>query len=158
MKIPIEKIELIVYDFDGVMTNNKAIIDQFGNESVIVNRSDGLAITYFKKDNMPQLILSTEENPIVNKRAEKLKIPCIHGVWNKKEELEKYLKLNNINKDKVIYIGNDLNDFEVMKYVGFSVAPNDAVKDIKDIAGYVTNAKGGDGVVRELWDMIKKDR
>jgi 3-deoxy-D-manno-octulosonate 8-phosphate phosphatase (KDO 8-P phosphatase) len=119
-------VKLIVYDFDGVMTNNKVIVDQNGHESVYVNRSDGLAISEFKRLNLKQIIISTEKNPVVLKRAEKLGIPCIYGVENKKSILENYLKEEKINQADVSYVGNDLNDYEAMAIVGVPVAPEDA--------------------------------
>ncbi|MBA7568308.1 hypothetical protein ES708_10029 [subsurface metagenome] len=151
-------IQLIVYDFDGVMTNNKVIIDQNGEESVIVNRSDGLAISFLCKMRIKQIIISTEENQVVLKRAEKLKIPCMNGVKNKLSILKKYLKKNNILKENIIYVGNDINDFEAMKFVAFPVAPSDAHKDIRKIAKLVTKSKGGDGVIRELLDIFVEDK
>ncbi|MEE9213869.1 MAG: acylneuraminate cytidylyltransferase [Thermodesulfobacteriota bacterium] len=153
-KIDPDKIELIVYDFDGVMTDNTLIIDQTGNESVKVNRSDGLAISKINDMGIKQIILSTERNPVVRKRAKKLGLFCLYGVSNKKEALEKYLEMNRINKDKVVFVGNDINDIEVMRYVVYSIAPCNAHEEVKKIAKITTKSKGGDGVIRELLDMI----
>ena len=146
---------LIVYDFDGVMTNNTLIIDQNGYESVIVNRSDGMAISLIRKLGINQIILSTETNSVVQKRAEKLRLFCLHGIEDKLSTLRNYLSETNINPNEVIYVGNDLNDLEAMKYVGIAVAPNNAYKEIKDIANIITKAKGGEGVIRELFEIIK---
>ena len=154
----LNKVELIVYDFDGVMTDNTAIVDQHGHESVVVNRSDGLAIAELKKLGIEQIIISTEVNNIVQKRAEKLKILCLNGIENKLSALQQYIKDNNIDKKNVIFIGNDVNDLEAMKFVGIPIAPNDANQEIKKIAKFVTNAKGGDGVIRELLDILMKDQ
>lgn len=152
------KIKVIVYDFDGVMTNNKVIIDQYGRESVIVNRSDGLAISRIKEMNIIQMIISTETNPIVVKRAEKLNIPCIHSSKNKLKELIKFLDENNISPQNVAFIGNDINDLEVMKYVEYPISPMDAHPSIKSISKYITKANGGEGVVREVFDLLKGKR
>ena len=75
--------KIIFYDFDGVMTNNKVSLSEDGKESVIVNRSDGLAISYFKKMNIKQFIISSETNPVVSKRAKKLKINAVQGIEKK---------------------------------------------------------------------------
>jgi 3-deoxy-D-manno-octulosonate 8-phosphate phosphatase (KDO 8-P phosphatase) len=155
VKSNVNQIKLIVYDFDGVMTNNKAIVDQFGNESVIVNRSDGLAISFIKKLDIKQIILSTETNMVVQKRAEKLGLFCLNGIEDKLSTLCTYLTKINVPLEAVMYVGNDLNDLVAMKNVGVAVAPNDAYKEIKEIAHIVTNAKGGEGVIRELFDIIK---
>jgi N-acylneuraminate cytidylyltransferase len=147
-------IQLIVYDFDGVMTDNRVSLDESGIESVRVNRSDGLAISRIREMGIPQLILSTEKNRVVEKRAAKLGIPYLSGISDKKETLREYLAKKDIDKNKVIYVGNDINDLAVMNYVGFPVAPNDASMEIKKIARTVTIAQGGRGVIRELLDIL----
>ncbi|MFC1986967.1 cytidylyltransferase domain-containing protein [Chloroflexota bacterium] len=152
-----DEIQLIVYDFDGVMTDNKVLVDKLGNEKVRVNRADGLAISRIKEMGIQQIILSTEKNEIVKKRAAKLSLPCLSGKDNKKEALKEYLEKNNISKDKVIFVGNDINDIEVMDYVGFSVAPNDAHQEIRAIARTITRSSGGNGVIRELLDMLLRN-
>ncbi len=152
------EIQLIVYDFDGVMTDNKVLIDKSGNEKVRVNRADGLAISRIKEMGIPQIILSTERNEVVQKRAAKLGIPCLSGQKNKKEALKKYLEKNSIDKEKVIFVGNDINDLEVMNYVSFSIAPNDAHREIRATAKAITKSSGGNGVIRELLDMLLKNR
>ena len=155
MQFKKEQIELIAYDFDGVMTNNTAIVFQDGTEAVVVNRADGLGIKMISQLNIPQIILSTEENPIVSIRARKLKLPCLQGIENKQNTLESHCQKNNINLKNVIYIGNDINDLEVMKIVGYPLAPADAYHSIKMIASQILHSKGGEGVVRELAEMFK---
>ncbi|MCX5695171.1 MAG: acylneuraminate cytidylyltransferase [Candidatus Omnitrophica bacterium] len=150
-----ENIQLIVYDFDGVMTDNRVFIDKRGSEWVKVNRADGLAVSRIKEAGIKQVILSSEENQVIKKRADKLGLPCLYGIANKKKALERYLEANRISKDKVIFVGNDINDMEAMRYVGYPVATNDANAEVKRIAKIVTEAKGGDGVIRELLDMFK---
>jgi 3-deoxy-D-manno-octulosonate 8-phosphate phosphatase (KDO 8-P phosphatase) len=147
-------IKLIVYDFDGVMTNNKVLLNQFGIESVFVNRSDGLAINRIKKLGIRQLIISTEKNPIVRKRAGKLHIALMHGIKDKKKSLAKYCIKNKIDLNQVIYIGNDINDLEVMECVGYPLCPQDAYDEIKRISKLILKTCGGDGVIRELLSII----
>ena len=112
-----KSISLLVYDFDGVLTDNTVYVDQNGQETVRVHRGDGLAISLLKKAGSQQLILSTEKNPVVSKRAEKLGIPVIQGSDSKLICLEKYCKTHNIKLKDVLYIGNDINDYEVMSQV-----------------------------------------
>jgi len=147
-------IDLIVYDFDGVMTDNRVIIFQDGTEAVIGSRGDGLGVDRLRSEGIPQLILSTETNPVVKARAVKLGLEVIASCKDKKYTLMKFCKQNGYDLQKVVYVGNDLNDLEVMKIVGFSVAPADAHPDIKSLAKLVTNAKGGTGVIRELSDVF----
>jgi len=153
-KINKNNIELIVYDFDGVMTDNKVYIDQKGNEMVQVNRSDGLAISEIQKLGIKQIIISSERNQVVSKRAKKLKIDCLQGINNKMETLNNYCKDNNYKLNNVGYVGNDINDLDVMKISGYSFCPADAHDSIKAIANHVLCTNGGHGVVRELLDLI----
>jgi 3-deoxy-D-manno-octulosonate 8-phosphate phosphatase (KDO 8-P phosphatase) len=157
-KVNSNNIELIIYDFDGVMTNNKAYIDKNGNELVQVNRSDGLAVSEIKKLGIHQVIISTEKNTVVSSRARKLDIPCLQDIQNKKMVLINYCKENNIDINNVAFVGNDVNDLEAMKTSGYSFCPSDAHKDIISISHYVLKAKGGEGTVREIYDIIKENR
>ena len=152
-----KNLKLIVYDFDGVMTNNNVIIDQFGNESVIVNRSDGLAISKIKKMGIAQIIISSENNVVVSVRAQKLGIECLQGIDNKKVALTNYCVANEIDLKNVAFLGNDINDLEVMEMLNDSICPHDAHTNIKEISKIILKTKGGEGVIRELADLIFKN-
>lgn len=149
-------IDLVVYDFDGVMTDNRVLTLQDGTEAVFANRSDGLAVKMIKDMGIKQVIISTETNPVVNARAEKIGILCLQGIGDKLDVLKKYLAENNIDKDKVAFVGNEINDVAAMSYVGFPVAPADAYPEVKNISKIVLKTKGGYGVVREFYELIKK--
>ena len=150
----INKIKLIAYDFDGVMTDNHVYLDQYGREMVKVNRADGLGVEEIKKLGIDQIVISTETNPVVSSRAKKLNIYCLQGIKNKKEALKNYCQDNDIELKKVAYVGNDINDKNVMEITGITFSPANAHESIKSISDYVLNTKGGDGVVRELLDII----
>lgn len=150
-------IKLIVYDFDGVMTDNKIILREDGLESVTVNRSDGLAVGVFKRRGIPQMILSTERNKVVAERAKKLDIPVLQDVPDKCEALKIYCRDTNIPLKDVVYVGNDLNDLEAMRIVGHPVCPANACKEAKAVAKIVLNTTGGEGVLRELLYYVKTD-
>ena len=154
------KIDTIVFDFDGVFTNNEVIIHEDGTESVICNRSDGLGISLLHDISIPMLIISTEENPVVSERAKKLKIPVVQGIKYKEKVLLELLTRKNIDLQNVIYVGNDLNDLNCMKLVGTSIVTSDAHTSVKSIADIVLLKSGGKGAVRELVDYIimKKER
>ena len=154
----IKNINLIVYDFDGVMTNNKVYIDQDGNEMVAVNRADGLGISEIKKLGIQQIIISTEKNRVVSARAAKLDIPCAQGIDNKKDYLIEYCKKKNIDIEKVAFVGNDINDEHVMKISGITFSPSDAHPSIRLISDHVLRSKGGDGVIREILDYIMQEK
>ena len=148
----------MAYDFDGVMTDNKALIFPNGDEAVFINRSDGLAVEKIKSLGILQVIISTEKNPIVLKRAKKLNIYAINGVENKSMALIKYLlKHQDIQLDEVAFIGNDLNDIEVMRKVGIKISPSDGAKEILEISDYISMVKGGDGVIRDIYRKILEE-
>jgi 3-deoxy-D-manno-octulosonate 8-phosphate phosphatase (KDO 8-P phosphatase) len=147
-------IKLIVYDFDGVMTDNKVFVDQHGNEMVQLSRADGLGIAEIKKLGIQQMILSTETNPVVSARAKKLNLFCIQGVDNKAQALLDYCENQQIGLSDVAYVGNDINDLEVMKLVETTFCPSDSHIKIKEISQYILESKGGDGVSREIYDKL----
>jgi len=149
-------IDLICYDFDGVMTDNRVLVLEDGTEGVFVNRGDGLAISEFKKSGLEQIILSTEENPVVSARGKKLNIPVLQGISDKRTALQAFVEENDLNLKNVIYVGNDINDLEAMKIVGCPVAPADAHSTILQLAAIVTKAPAGAGVIREIYDLFKK--
>lgn len=153
-RINIKDIQLIVYDFDGVMTDNKVIIFEDGKEAIVANRSDGLGVEVLKKMGISQIILSTKSNDVVRARAKKLNLSVIYACEDKKRTLIEYCKKKGYNLSKVVYVGNDINDLEAMKIVGYPIAPANAHIEIKKIAKIVTRARGGDGVIREVVDLI----
>ena len=151
-------ISLFVYDFDGVMTNNKVYIDQHGNEIVQVSRADGLGVSEINNLGIKQIIISTEKNQVVTARATKLGIECLQGIDNKEKALINYCKEKDISLKNVAYVGNDINDEDVMKIVGLTFCPSDSHISIKKISNYILESKGGDGIVREIIDLIKNKK
>ncbi len=146
--------ELIVFDFDGVFTDNAVYVDENGVESVRCHRGDGLGIDMLRKSGYLMLILSTETNPVVAARGRKLQIPVVQGCSNKREYLEEYIKAGNIDSSRIIYIGDDVNDLDAMKIAGLKVCPANAHPTIKEIADIVLFASGGHGAVREFCERL----
>ena len=136
------------------MTDNKVYVDQHGHEMVQVNRADGLGISEIRKLGIEQMILSTETNSVVSARAEKLDLLCLQGIDNKAQALVDYCKNHQIALSAVAYVGNDINDLEVMKLVGTTFCPVDAHVSIKEISRYILESKGGEGVSREIFDKL----
>ena len=149
-------IKLLVYDFDGVLTDNKVYVDQHGNEMVQVSRADGLGIAEIKKLEIQQMILSTETNTVVSARAKKLDLFCLQGVNNKAQALTEYCNVHQISLSDVAYVGNDINDLDVMELVGTTFCPADAHVSIKEISQFILSSKGGEGIVREIFDKLKE--
>ena len=148
-------LELVVYDFDGVMTDNTVSVDQHGVESVVVSRADGLAVGLIRDKGIRQMILTTEKNPVVERRAEKLSLPILRGIDNKAETLAGYCRDNGIDLRNVAYIGNDVNDLEAMQMVGCPVCPSDAAEEIKRISRIILDTPGGSGAVRRFLTHIE---
>ncbi len=153
-------IHTIVFDFDGVFTDNKVWTDEHGVESVRCDRADGLAfdlLRNFVKIKSWQLnyfILSKEVNDVVASRANKIKVPFVQGITNKRNFLLDYLRENNLGSSGLLYIGNDLNDLGAMKLAGCSVAPSDAHPLILDHASVILIERGGEGFVRSLIERL----
>ncbi len=130
-KIELEKIDALVFDFDGVLTDNRVLVDQDGKEFVFCNRGDGLALDVLNKLGKSVYILSTEKNSVVTARAKKLKVPVIQVINNKVTALKTLAETNNLNLENILYIGNDLNDYHAMNLCGYSICPADSHKKIK---------------------------
>lgn len=146
---------LIVYDFDGVMTDNRVLVDECGKESVYVHRGDGYAIARIHEMEIRQIILSTERNPVVVRRAEKLKLDVIHGVDDKRTVLANFCEKEGFLLEEVLFIGNDLNDYDCMMVSGTKGCPADAEPEIKAIADWISIVNGGCGVIRDLFRCIR---
>lgn len=149
---------MIVYDFDGVMTDNRVLLRDDGMESVVVNRADGLAIGILRSWGIRQMILSQEQNKVVTVRAKKLQIPCLRGVTDKKLALVRYCQKEGLSLKNVVYVGNDLNDLDAMNVVGHPVCPADAYAEVKMVAEIVLDVPGGAGVARDLMRHISRPK
>ena len=150
------KLEGLFLDFDGVFTDNKVYLNENGEETVRCSRGDGYGISMLKKKiNIPIVVFSSEEKTIAVKRCKKLKIECFNYLKESKYRFVlKYCEDNNINYNNVIFIGNDINDYDCLINAGCSVAPNDAVDSIKSTVDLILKNNGGSGAVRELCDLI----
>ena len=149
-------IKLLVLDFDGVMTDNRVLVDQDGREAVWCHRGDGYGIGLLKKAGLEVMVLSTEPNPVVMARCKKLDIPCIHNCADKLSALKELAEERGIGPDDIGFVGNDLNDLEGLQWVGWPIAVADAVPEILAVARMVTEKPGGYGAVREVCDWLLK--
>lgn len=147
--------KLIITDIDGVWTDGGMYYDQTGNEWKKFNTSDSAGILFCKKLNIPVCIITGEETTILKRRAEKLKVDYVYqGVTNKLETALILCRQLNISIQDAAHIGDDLNDMELLKSVGFSCAPANAPSYIKDLVNFVTSTKGGNGAFREYIEEI----
>jgi 3-deoxy-D-manno-octulosonate 8-phosphate phosphatase (KDO 8-P phosphatase) len=153
--IVLSDLEAIVFDFDGVLTDNKVYVNQDGQEIVCCHRSDGLAFDYLRKTNLKLFILSTETNSVVLSRGKKLKVPVLQGVKDKQNILKNISKKMSFNLENTLFIGNDINDYHAMKICGFSTCPSDSHPKILEIVTFYLKTAGGQGIVRELVDILQ---
>lgn len=149
-----EPVAALVLDFDGVFTDNRVIVGQDGRESVICDRGDGWAVAQLKKTGLPIMILSTETNPVVQARADKLGIPCLQGIMEKGVALKGWASGRGIDLAHLVYLGNDVNDLDCLKLAGCGVVTADAHPSAKQVADLVLQRPGGHGALRELCEMI----
>ena len=150
-------IRCILYDFDGVMTDNRVYVTEDGIESICVNRSDGWAVSLIRQRGFGQAILSTETNPVVARRAEKLKLEVLHSISDKGLAIKEYCNSHGYALSEVMFIGNDLNDLPALTLAGVKGCPADAAKEVLEISDWVSNKKGGSGVIRDLYDWLTQE-
>ena len=141
---------LMIFDFDGVLTDNRVWVTERGAEMVCCNRADGLGFDMLRAAGIPCLILSTERNPVVAHRAKKLRIPVAQAVSDKAQEVRNQCRARGIDPRKVAYVGNDVNDLAAMQLVGMPWCPADAALEVRRICVLTLKARGGEGVVREI--------
>ena len=141
-------------DFDGVFTDNRALVFEDGREAVFVSRADGMGIALLRKIDFPMIVISTERNPVVMARCKKLQIECLQGIDDKLSALNDWAARISVTLDQIAFIGNDVNDVECMGAVGTSIAVADAHPAAIEVANLVISAAGGRGAIREVADMI----
>ena len=150
------KIDLIICDFDGVLTDNRVWVDQDGRETVAAYRSDSPRVHELRQRGIEVMIISSEANTVVAARAKKMGVEAIHGVGlqDKGRVMRDVLAKKNIKAENVVYIGNDLNDLPCFEVAGWSVAVADAFPEVIRAADYVLKTRGGHGALREVCDLI----
>ncbi|WP_336502582.1 acylneuraminate cytidylyltransferase [Microbacterium paraoxydans] len=144
----------VVTDFDGVHTDDTAIIDADGGERVRVSREDGMGVSLLRRAGVPMLILSTEVNPVVRARADKLRVSVLHGIADKEAALRQWAREQDVALADIAYLGNDVNDLPAMRIVGWPVAVANAHPLVRAEARVVLGRRGGDGAVRELVERV----
>lgn len=149
-----DDIDAVVLDFDGTQTDDRVLIDSQGQEFVAVHRGDGLGIAALRRSGLKLLVLSTEQNPVVAARARKLRIPVLHGVDRKDLALKQWCEEQGIAPERVLYVGNDVNDLPCFALVGWPVAVASAHDAVRGAARAVTTLRGGDGAIREIAGWI----
>jgi 3-deoxy-D-manno-octulosonate 8-phosphate phosphatase (KDO 8-P phosphatase) len=159
LKSKIGKIKLLLSDCDGVLTDTGVYYSERGEELKKFSIRDGMGVERLRKlVNIETGIVTGELSGSVKKRAEKLKIQELHlGTKDKVEVLKEILNRGKLKIENIAFIGDDMNDLEIMKVVGLSACPCDAMSEIKNISDYICKNRGGNGALREFTEMIIKE-
>ncbi len=151
----IKKIEILLTDVDCVLTDCGMYYDKRGDSMKKFHTRDGMAVTLLRKKSIPTIIVTKEKTIIVRKWAKRMKVyKTYDGIVDKVSILSKICKTFNVKSEQIAYIGDDVNDLELLKSVGFSAVPNDAISEAKIIADYICKTNGGNGVLREIADLV----
>ena len=154
----LRSVELVVFDFDGVFTDNRVWVSETGEESVACWRGDGLGLRRLDDVGVSYAIVSTEPNAVVARRAEKLRARCVHGVDDKLAVVRDEAARVGVALEVVVYLGNDVNDSACLEAVGLPIVPADAWPEVVPLARWVLERPGGRGCVRELCDALWRAR
>lgn len=147
-------VRLVVFDFDGVFTDNTVLVDQNGIEAVRCWRSDGLGLARLRGLGVESVIISTETNPVVTVRADKLKLLSKQGIEDKAAAIFATCNELDVAPEYTMFVGNDINDIPAFNVVGLPVAVADAYPEVFPHVKYRTTKCGGHGAVREVCDLI----
>lgn len=148
------RIRFVVFDFDGVFTDNRVWTNERGEESVAAWRGDAHGLRRLEEVGVGHLILSTEVNEAVGARARKIRATCIQGVADKPPVLREEIARRGLTLEETAYLGNDVNDAGCLEIVGLPVVPADAWPEVVPLAQLVLTRPGGYGCVRELCDAV----
>ena len=153
----LKNIKAFVFDVDGVMTEGSVFATEDGQFLRTFNIKDGFAIQHAKKLNYPIAIISGGNSQGITRRFEALGLTDIHvGQQHKKAAFESFINKYNLTPSEILYMGDDMPDYEAMQIVGIAACPADACYDIKNIASYKALAKGGEGCAREVIEKVLK--
>ena len=150
-----KKIKLVITDVDGVLTDGGMYYTANGDIMKKFHVRDGMGVTLLRKNNIPTIIITKEQTPMVKKWAKRMKIKRLFdGVRQKEKILQRICTQFKVKQDEIAYIGDDINDIELLKMVGFSAVPNDAILIAKNNSNYICKKKGGEGALREVAEII----
>ena len=150
-------ITTFIFDIDGVLTDSSVHVSQNGEMLRVMNIRDGFAMKAAIESGYNVCIISGGSNEGVRIRLQNLGITEIHlGSSDKVKTFREYTDLYNINPEHVLYMGDDIPDYHVMKLVGLPTCPQDSVSEIKAISKYISHKNGGKGAVREVIEQVMK--
>jgi 3-deoxy-D-manno-octulosonate 8-phosphate phosphatase (KDO 8-P phosphatase) len=155
--MPAEAVKLVICDVDGVLTDGRVLIDSLGHESKQFSVIDGTGIVYLQRSGLEVGFLSGRVSDAVTHRARELGVAiALNGVTDKRPALESILTQTGRRPSELCYVGDDLIDIPCLRLAGYPVAVANSHPEVKKVAEYVTAARGGEGAVREIAEVILK--
>lgn len=159
MKDKLDNIRVLLTDVDGVLTDGGMYYTNDGDVMKRFHTRDGMGITLLRKIGIPTIIITKEKTKFVRLWAKKMKVENVFdGVDEKEKILTIICKKYHISAKQVAYIGDDVNDMKLLKIVGYSATPYDGTNEVKKIVNHICKNKGGEGVLREIADMIRESQ
>lgn len=159
LKTKCKKIKLVLTDVDGVLTDGGRYFSEKGEIIKRFHARDGMGINILLRNGIQTVIITKENSKIVKKWANEMNVSKIYsGIKIKEKELEKICKFYKVLPSEVAFIGDDVNDIKLMNKVGFSATPSDGILQAKKIVNYICKARGGNGALREMIDLILKEK
>jgi len=150
-----KKIEIVLTDVDGVLTDGGMYYSAQGDVLKKFHARDGMGVTLLRKNKIDTIVITKEKTKFVKKWSQKMKVKKLFdGIKIKESMIDKICNQYNIKPENLAYIGDDVNDIQIMKKCGLSITPKNAVKEVKEIADYISEIKGGEGVFRDAADLI----
>ncbi|MBU1912594.1 MAG: HAD-IIIA family hydrolase [Candidatus Omnitrophica bacterium] len=153
-----KKIKLLILDVDGVLTDGRIIYDNFGDEIKCFSVYDGFGMTLLYRAGIKSVIITAKKTRIVERRAKDMHVANVYSGYKKLKIYEKVIKKFRVKDEEVCFMGDDLIDLPVLKRAGLSVAPPEAIDEVKTFCHYVTKKSGGKSAVRELIEIILKSQ
>ncbi|GJL51364.1 MAG: hypothetical protein NPIRA01_25910 [Nitrospirales bacterium] len=155
----LQRIRLVALDVDGVLTDGGMYYGESGEELKKFQTRDGMGIKLLQAENIITAIVTMEQTKIVQRRAKKLAIPEVHqGIRDKLSALHALVSKYDLSLSEVAYMGDDVNDLEALRHVGFAATPADGMDPVRRVVHYICRHEGGDGAVREVADLILSAR
>ncbi len=152
-----KKIKIVLTDVDGVLTDGGMYYTASGDSMKKFHARDGMGVTLLKKRGIPTIIVTKESNKIIRQWAKKMNIAKLYdGILDKSLIIKIVCKTYNVTTEQICYIGDDVNDLNLLKKVGFSASPNDAIMEARKISDFKCKNNGGCAAFRELVDFIIK--
>jgi len=156
-KTKLPKVKAFIFDVDGVLTDGSVTLMPDGEQVRVMNIKDGYALQLAIKKGYKIAIISGGKSEMVRKRLNGLGITDVYlGSHTKIDAYKEYIEIYNLNADEILYMGDDIPDYEVMQQVGVATCPADAAPEIKEISIYISHHKGGKGSVRDVIEQVMR--